>query len=177
MTGQRYKVQRRMAVAALWLLAVCVPTAALALGDAKALAAYEAKSYREAMRLYRPLAEKGDVEAQYYLGRMYEKGEGVSKDEEQLAKWYRRSAEGGYAKAQYKVAVAHAFGLAGTPRSDDEAIKWLRRSAEGGYPRAQKMLGRAYAEGRFGLARDPKQAEYWTKKSEAPITTPKTEAR
>lgn len=130
-----------------------------------ALVAYESGNYKEAARQFRPLAEEGDAEAQYYLGYMYEKGQGVAKDQTVMRKWYQRAADGGNAKAQYKVAVGYAFGLAGLPRSDEDAAKWLRQSAENGYKRAQKTLGRAYAEGRYGLPRDAKQADYWTKKA------------
>jgi len=130
-----------------------------------ALIAYESGNYKEAARQFRPLAEDGDAEAQYYLGYMYEKGQGVAKDQAIMRKWYQRAADGGNAKAQYKVAVGYAFGLAGLPQSDEDAAKWLRQSAENGYKRAQKTLGRAYAEGRYGLPRDAKQAEYWTKKA------------
>lgn len=133
---------------------------------AKALAAYEAKNYRESMRLFLPLAEKGSAQAQYYVGRMYEKGQGVSKDEVQMKQWYQRSAESGYAPSQYRVAVGHATGFGGLRRSDQEAVMWLQRSAEGGYARAQKALGQAYADGRFGLPQDSVKAQYWTKKSQ-----------
>jgi uncharacterized protein len=142
-------------------------TASIHAGDAQALAAYEAKNYREAMHLFRPLAEQGDRDAQYYVGRMYEKGQGVRKDAREVVTWYRRAAEGGHAAAQYRLAVGYAFGFAGLPHNDKAAVEWLRKSAEGGYKRAQKTLGRAYAEGRFGLPVDTKQAEYWTKKAEA----------
>lgn len=130
-----------------------------------ALAAYQIGNYKEAARQFRPLADDGDAEAQYYLGYMYEKGQGVAKDQVLMRKWYQRAADAGNAKAQYKVAVGYAFGLAGLPQSDEDAAKWLRQSAENGYKRAQKTLGRAYAEGRYGLPRDVKQAEYWSKKA------------
>lgn len=135
--------------------------------NSPALAAYAGGNYREAMRLFRPRAEQGDRDAQYYLGRMYEKGQGVAKDGTKAVTWYRRAAESGHAAAQYRLAVGYAFGLAGLPRNESTAVAWLRKSAESGYKRAQKTLGRAYAEGRFGLPVDAKQAEYWTKKAEA----------
>ena len=138
-----------------------------AAGSAEGRTAYHAKDYRTAMRQFRPLAEQGDPEAQYYVGRMYEKGQGVPRNEREVAKWYRRAADAGYAPAQYRVAVGHAFGYAGLRRDQGEAVKWLRKSAEGGYKRAQKTLGRAYAEGRFGLPVDEQQAEYWIKQAEA----------
>lgn len=154
-------------IQALAVFLLATPLLVHALGDPQALAAYQAKNFREAMRLYKPLAEQGDAEAAYYVGRMYEKGEGVRKDEREVVRWYLKSADGGYAPAQYRVAVGYAYGLAGLPKDQDEAMKWLRRSAEGGHKKAQKILSRAYAEGRFGLPVDQKQADYWSQKAES----------
>ena len=148
------------------LLSLTVGTTVPAWADKPgALAAYQSGNYKEAARQFRPLADNGDTEAQYYLGYMHEKGQGVAKDQERMRKWYQRAADGGHAKAQYKVAVGYAFGLAGLQQSDEDAAKWLQQSAENGYKRAQKTLGRAYAEGRYGLPRDTKRAEYWSKKA------------
>lgn len=134
-------------------------------GKSDAIVAYQNGNYKEAARQFRPLAEAGDAEAQYYMGYMHEKGRGVAKDQAVMRKWYQRAADGGNAKAQYKVAVGYAFGLAGLPQSDEDAAKWLQQSAANGYKRAQKTLGRAYAEGRYGLPRDATQAEYWSKQA------------
>jgi uncharacterized protein len=161
------KMVARTLVQTLALFLLATPLLVQALGDPQALAAYQAKNYREAMRLYKPLAAQGDSEAAYYVARMYEKGEGVRKDEREVVKWYRKSADGGYAPAQYRVAVGYAYGFAGLPKDQDEATKWLRRSAEGGHKKAQKILSKAYAEGRFGLPVDQKQAEYWAQKADS----------
>lgn len=134
---------------------------------ARAAAAYDAKNYKDAMKLYLPLAQKGDSDAQYHIGRMYEKGQGVWRNYDEMAKWYIKAAEGGHPAAQYRVAVGYYYGFAGLPKDEEQALKWLRRAAEGGDRKAQKILGRAYEEGRLGLPVDPKQAEYWKKKSES----------
>ena len=42
-------------------------------------------------------AKKGDAEAQTTLGGMYADGQGVAKDYKQAVKWYRKSAEQGFA--------------------------------------------------------------------------------
>jgi TPR repeat protein len=42
-----------------------------------------------------PLAEQGDDSAQYNLGVMYEKGQGVLQDYEESVKWYRKAARKG----------------------------------------------------------------------------------
>ena len=46
-----------------------------------------------------PLAEKGNAEAQYYLGSMYDLGYGVEKSEEEAVAWMKKSAEQGYQEA------------------------------------------------------------------------------
>lgn len=40
-------------------------------------------------------AERGEAEAQFYLGLFYEKGYGVGKNLELAVDWYRKSAEQG----------------------------------------------------------------------------------
>ncbi len=42
----------------------------------------------------------GNVEIQFHLGRLYEKGEGVTRDIEESLHWYQLSAEQGYVYAQ-----------------------------------------------------------------------------
>ena len=58
---------------------------------------------REAVKWYRKAAEQGYAKAQYNLGVMYFKGEGVADDAEAV-KWYRKSAEQGFAFAQRNLA-------------------------------------------------------------------------
>ena len=41
-----------------------------------AVAAYQRGDYATALRLWHPLAEQGDAEAQFHLGVMYESGQG-----------------------------------------------------------------------------------------------------
>ncbi len=62
-------------------------------GDAGA--AYVKGDFAQVIILLRPLAEKGNSEAQYKLGVMYEEGKGVVQDYEEASKWYRLSAEQG----------------------------------------------------------------------------------
>ena len=41
------------------------------------LTAYEDKDYAKALKIWRPLADRGDAEAQFSLGYMYAQGQGV----------------------------------------------------------------------------------------------------
>ena len=48
--------------------------------------------FAKALREWRPLAEQGDARAQYYLGLLYENGDGVPRDYEKAREWYEKSA-------------------------------------------------------------------------------------
>ena len=48
--------------------------------------------YETMVALLRPLAEKGDAEAQFRLGYRYDNGEGVAQDYAQAIYWYEQSA-------------------------------------------------------------------------------------
>ena len=48
----------------------------------------------------RQAAEQGDATAQFNLGVMYAKGEGVPQDDAEAVRWFRLSAEQGHASSQ-----------------------------------------------------------------------------
>jgi TPR repeat protein len=127
--------------------------------------AYRGQEYAKAMAILEPLAEAGDPAAQYYVAHMYEKGDGVAKDAGKTLEWYRRSAEQGYARAQYKLAIGYAQGWPGLEKDEAEARRWLLKAAEGGSSGAQRVLGNAYERGKLGFARDPDQARYWLERA------------
>ena len=56
---------------------------------------YNQGKYAEALPLYQNLAEQGYSGAQISLGKMYESGNGVIKDFNQAAFWYRKAGEAG----------------------------------------------------------------------------------
>ena len=56
------------------------------------------------------LAEQGNAVAQFNLGVMYEKGEGVPKDYKQAAYWYSKAAEQGNAEAQTILGIMYGEG-------------------------------------------------------------------
>ena len=64
---------------------------------------YQAKNYKEAVSLYRRLAEQGNSVGQYNLGILYEKGLGVSRDIDQAKAWFQKAAYQGDADAVKKI--------------------------------------------------------------------------
>jgi hypothetical protein len=133
------------------------PAAAGPLEDANA--AYQAKAYAKAAELVRPLAEKGDADAQYFLGTLYIEGTGVEQNDATAFLWFQRSANQGNAAAQYNLGASYATG-AGVGKSDVEAAKWFRRAADQGMPFAQLNLGLLYAAGN-GVPQDSVEAFKW----------------
>ena len=78
----------------------------------------------------------GDADAQNKLGYWYETSE---KDMASAVYWYRKSAELGYAKAQYNLGMCYYYGQ-GVSKDISKALKWWRRAAEQGLVDAQYNL-------------------------------------
>ena len=115
--------------------------------------------YATALKEWRPLAEQGNVGAQFNLGFMYEKGKGVPRNYKIASKWYRMSAEQGNAGAQYNLGLMYAKGQ-GVPKDYKLAVKWFRKSAEQGNAGAQSNLGVMYAKGQ-GVLKDKVRSHMW----------------
>lgn len=57
--------------------------------------AYSKADYARASRLLTPLAEGGDIDAQYTMALMYQKGQGVSEDKVHAYMWFDLAARKG----------------------------------------------------------------------------------
>lgn len=55
--------------------------------------------YKEAAMLLRPLAEKGNAEAQYMVSKLFAEGNGVIKSQQQAERYLKSAANGGYVQA------------------------------------------------------------------------------
>ena len=114
------------AVAA-WLVAATLamgPSGPAGAGFEEGLAAFYRFDYRTALAEWRPLAEAGDPDAQYQLGIMYYRGEGVVQDYREAAAWYRSAAEQGDTEAQLNLGLMYAQGL-GVSQDYVQAYKWF----------------------------------------------------
>jgi TPR repeat protein len=127
------------------------------------LAAFNAGNFSLALTKFEPLAKQGNTDAQYHLGLMYEKGEGVIQDSAQSMDWYRNAADLGHAKAQFNLGVSYAKGR-GVPRDDAQAAHWYLRAAELGDSEAQFNIGYRYSKG-DGVPQDDVLALSWCRKA------------
>ena len=88
--------------------------------------------FAKALREWRPLAEQGDARAQYYLGLLYENGDGVPQDYEKAHEWYEKSAAQGEANAQFYLGLLSAF-VRGGPLDLAQAHMWYSLAAGNGH--------------------------------------------
>ncbi len=119
--------------------------------------------YATAIKEYRPLAERGNAEAQYRIGRLYEFGKGYPQDKAQGIAWIRKAAAQNHADAQQELGVIYATGD-GVKRDDVQAVAWFRKAAMQGESTAQYNLGLLYAKGQ-GVTKDYAQAIAWWRKA------------
>ncbi|HEY9055534.1 MAG TPA: peptidoglycan-binding protein [Aurantimonas sp.] len=91
-------------------------------------------------------AERGFAPAQYSLGTLYEKGNGVARDTSLARDWYVKAADQGNVRAMHNLAVLFATGVDG--KSDPKlAARWFDKAAEFGMTDSQYNLGILYARG------------------------------
>lgn len=93
------------------------------------------------------LARKGNAEAQYQLGVIYERGEGQEQNFYKAVRWHRKAAKQGHAKAQAHLGELLATGQGVGEVNYVEAIKWMQMAADQGQGMAQLFLATIYSEG------------------------------
>ena len=127
------------------LTAVCL-TFAVLLGTAgvswgadyqKGVTAYQRGDYITALRVWKSLAEQGNVQAQNNIGVMYRSGLGISKDDKNAVKWFRLAAEHGDTPAQANLAYMYANGM-GVLQDWVYAHMWSNVAASTGFMGAVK---------------------------------------
>ena len=118
--------------------------------------AYAEGNINAALVLWRPLAERGDADAQFALGTLYYAGLVVPVDYTESSYWFLRAAEQGYGAAQYNLGNAYKRGE-GVRANSKMAVQWWRKAAQQDFAAAQYNLASAYHTG-DGIARDEARA-------------------
>ena len=88
----------------------------------KGVDAYNNGDYATALKDWTPLADLGNVKAQYNLGLMYDMGKGVLQDYKEAVRWYQLAAEQGYSSAQHNLGLLY-FNGQGVSQDHQEAVK------------------------------------------------------
>jgi TPR repeat protein len=106
----RNKISRSLMIVALTLSFTEIRDVAFAGPFEDSMAAYDRGDYATMLQLLRPIAERGDAQAQNSLGAMYYNGKGVVKDFKEAVKWYRLAAAQGNISAQLNLASMYYEG-------------------------------------------------------------------
>ena len=165
MLAQNCATLKRVALAACaCIVLAAAATAARAEAErnpelAAAKRAYDAAEYIEAARLLRPLAERGDLTAQFLMGQLHFFGLGVERDDRQAAQFYMGPAQAGNPEAQYRMGYLHATGQ-GVGHDPVAAARYWTAAASKGHRGAVVALADLYHEGLYRKA-DETLARRW----------------
>jgi hypothetical protein len=110
--------------------------------------------YVAALEELEPAAAAGDATAQYYLGVLYDHGEGVIRDYMIATGWYEKAAAQDHRDAQFNLGMIYYNGAggAGDPgavaQDQAAAARWLGPAADKGHPMASYLMCLLVDEGR-----------------------------
>jgi TPR repeat protein len=101
--------------------------------------AFERGDFDTARQLWLPRAERGDLEAQNYLGVMSYMGFGVPRDYREAARWFETAAKAGHPDAQKNYGMLYKEGL-GVPQDYLQAYLWFQAARLQGNNMAEAYL-------------------------------------
>lgn len=108
-------------------------------------------------------ADAEDAKAQFNIGEMYAKGDGILKDAAKAMEWYQKAAAQGNAEAQKTIGMFYRDGF-GITKNADKALDWFQKAAAQGNVNAQISLGVMYTIGE-GVPKDAAKAFEWFQKA------------
>ena len=106
------------------------------------------------------LAESGQPEGFYRLGRVYELGREVDKDLFEAARQYTVAAEQGHAEAQFSLALILTSVVPDAPENERKSFNWFNSAARQNHPMAAYFLAMSYESG-IGTAQSSNLAFTW----------------
>jgi TPR repeat protein len=84
-------------------------------------------------------AKQGNARAQFDLGIMYAKGEGVAKSERAAFNWIHKAARNGHVEAKFYMGLSFAQGI-GVRQQPELARYWFKLAAKAGHAQAVAHL-------------------------------------
>jgi hypothetical protein len=117
------------------------------------------KNYMKAEKIFKSFANKGEPEAQHWLGLMYHSNIYGVQNLCESFKWIRLAAKQNYLESISFLATMYTKGDC-VEKDDATAAMYHRMAAERGNASSQAILGMLYREGR-GVKQDFKEAFKW----------------
>ncbi len=102
--------------------------------------AYKAEDFVKAHELLKKSAESGNADAQYQMGTLYRKGQGVTKDNEKAAYWYGKAAKQGLTNAQDDLGNLYDESKEGLKKNADKAGTWIENTTTEGLNQAKGFI-------------------------------------
>ncbi len=127
---------KRTFLIALVLLCAALPARADQFYDG--LVAFNIGDFSAAERVWRPLAEQGNGNAQSGLGLLYYRGQGIARDYGQAREWFWRAAGQGVVQAQMFLSLIYYHG-SGVPANNVLAYMWADIALANGHAEAQEF--------------------------------------
>jgi TPR repeat protein len=124
----------------------------------------QSEENEKAIEWFRKAALQGNADAQYGLGSMYAKGDGVEKKFSEAIEWIKKAADQGHRLAIRTYATALEHGELGLSANETETLLWFKKAAEEGDSVAIQRMVDAYRKGELGLAADLNEADKWQMK-------------
>ena len=146
-----------------------VPVAA-ATGPQTCAEAARGAAFDKAVPLCWAEAEQGQMGSQVILAGLLERGQGVTADPAEAAKWYERAVQAGSGEAAFQLGHLYAEGR-GVDRNLGQAGQLFLQAARRGVVPAMRTTAQAYETGN-GLPRNDRDAVSWYRRAAAAGDTP-----
>ena len=133
--------------------------------DLEALFASASHGHSKALNQLLEIAETGDAQAMFLLGRVHDLSRDARSIEPDLVaarSWYERAAGAGYALAQFALGNMHEYGE-GAPKDEVMARHWYECAAKQGYAEAQMSYARMLQTGLGGSPSNADAASWYRK--------------
>ena len=115
--------------------------------------------YKNAFKIWLPLAQKGNPAAQYSVALLYDQGHGVTKNKAETLKYLQLAVNQDLPDAQYYLAMKYYYGLS-IKKDYSKTRELLIKAAKQDNLKAQFQLANLYNKGEGGKE-DQEQATYW----------------
>ena len=129
-----------------------------------ALAAFQEGRHAQALSMVRPVAERGQHDAEYLMGQFLESLPAPTQAQyREAAIWYLRGAHAGMPQAMNNLAALHVDGR-GVPVTYSIARHWYQKAADAGYAVSQYNLALMHGRGQ-GMPRNDVLMLQWLQRA------------
>lgn len=105
----------------------------------KARVAANHGEFGQARKIWELLAQLGHADAQYSLGRLYARGDGVQRDFSQARHYFELAAAQNHARALHSLGIMARNGD-GQPKNEEKALAYFQRARDAGYEPAKDSI-------------------------------------